>query len=136
MELDYYLSHCECQVETSERQKLQSMKESSLTLKCMEIQHLDYVLRDCQEDLHVLCRRMLSVNYAVTKQLWREEKEKGIPSEDSWKRVVDRHIPGYHTECRLGACFDHMKFCIIDYVMQSLQCRSENDVKSNKQPTC
>ncbi len=67
MELDYSLSPRECQVETSERQKLQSMKESRLTLKCLEIQHLDYVMKDCQGELHMLCRQTLNENNAVTK---------------------------------------------------------------------
>ena len=135
MKLDYYLSSSECQVEIPEREELQSIKEPRLTLNFTEIQHLDYIMQDCQGDLHMLCRRTLNENNAVTKQLWEEENKREAPPKGSWSQVADDIYWKITQKCRRGTCFNHMKLCIFDFVMQSLKCKNENDVINKKQST-
>ena len=71
----------------------------------MEIKYLDYVMQDCEGDLHLLYRQTLNENNAVTKQLWEEGNERETPPKGSWSRVADQYLLEIHPKMPTWSLF-------------------------------
>ncbi len=100
------ISHVvECQAEMSERERWQAIEKSRLILNSMEIKYLDYVMQDCEGDLHLLYRQTLNENNAVTKQLWEEGNERETPPKGSWSRVADQYLLEIHPKMPTWSLF-------------------------------